>query len=85
MITKEKELIIVSENKQYNLKLYILSDIYLEIEEKEKEKMTNEIYFGNFSLKNLLELSKIFRFCDNLDEAFDTIVSIYESKKNNIK
>ena len=81
MMTKEKELIIVSENKQYNLKLYILSDIYLEIEEKEKEKMTNEIYFGNFSLKNLLELSKIFRFCDNLDEAFDTIVSIYESKK----
>ena len=39
MITKEKELIIESENKQYNLKLYILSDIYLEIEEKEKEKM----------------------------------------------
>ena len=81
MITKEKELIIESENKQYNLKLYILSDIYLEIEEKEKEKMTNEIYFVNFSLKNLLELSKIFRFCDSLDEAFDTIVSIYESKK----
>ena len=78
---KEKELILESENKRYNLKLYILSDIYLEIKEKEKEKMTNEIYFGNFSLKNLLELSKIFRFCDSLDEAFDTIVSIYESKK----
>ena len=76
---KEKELILESENKQYNLKLYILSDIYLEI--KEKEKITNEIYVGNFSLKNLLELSKIFRFCDSLDEAFDTIVSIYESKK----
>ena len=83
MITKEKELIIESENKQYNLKIYILSDIYLKIEEKEKEKekITNEIYIGNFSLKNLLELSKIFRFCDSLDEAFDTIVSIYESKK----
>ena len=79
MIAKEKELIIESENKQYNLKINILSDIYLEIEEK--EKITNEIYIGNFSLKNLLELSKIFRFCDNLDEAFDTIVSIYESKK----
>ena len=78
---QEKELILESENKQYNLKIYILSDIYLEIKEKEKEKITNEIYIGNFSLKNLLELSKIFRFCDNLDEAFDTIVSIYESKK----
>ena len=76
---KEKELILESENKQYNLKLYILSDIYLEI--KEKEKITNEIYVGNFSLKNLTELSKAFRFCDSLDEAFDTIVSICESKK----
>ena len=76
---KEKELILESENKQYNLKLYILSDIYLEI--KEKEKITNEIYVGNFSLKNLIELSKAFRVCDSLDEAFDTIVSIYESKK----
>ena len=76
---KEKELILESENKQYNLKLYILSDIYLEI--KEKEKITNEIYVGNFSLKNLTELSKAFRVCDSLDEAFDTIVSIYESKK----
>ena len=76
---KEKELILESENKQYNLKIYILSDIYLEI--KEKEKITNEIYVGNFSLKNLTELSKAFRFCDSLDEAFDTIVSIYESKK----
>ena len=28
---KEKELILESENIQYNLKLYILSDIYLEI------------------------------------------------------
>ena len=76
---KEKELILESENKQYNLKIYILSDIYLEI--KEKEKITNEIYVGNFSLKNLIELSKAFRICDSLDEAFDTIVSIYESKK----
>ena len=76
---KEKELILESENKQYNLKLYILSDIYLEI--KEKEKITNEIYVGNFSLKNLIELSKAFRVCDSLDEAFDTIVSICESKK----
>jgi hypothetical protein len=76
---KEKELILESENIQYNLKLYILSDIYLEI--KEKEKITNEIYVGNFSLKNLIELSKAFRVCDSLDEAFDTIVSIYESKK----
>ena len=76
---KEKELILESENKQYNLKLYILSDVYLEI--KEKEKITNEIYVGNFSLKNLTELSKAFRFCDSLDEAFDTIVSICESKK----
>ena len=76
---KEKELILESENKQYKLKLYILSDIYLEI--KEKENITNEIYVGNFSLKNLTELSKAFRVCDSLDEAFDTIVSIYESKK----
>ena len=76
---KEKELILESENIQYKLKLYILSDIYLEI--KEKEKITNEIYVGNFSLKNLTELSKAFRVCDSLDEAFDTIVSIYESKK----
>ena len=48
---------------------------------KEKEKITNEIYVGNFSLKNLTELSKAFRFCDSLDEAFDTIVSICKSKK----
>ena len=76
---KEKELILESENIQYKLKIYILSDIYLEI--KEKEKITNEIYVGNFSLKNLTELSKAFRVCDSLDEAFDTIVSICESKK----
>ena len=37
---KVKELILESENKQYNLKLYILSDIYLEI--KEKERMTKK-------------------------------------------
>ena len=38
MITKEKELIIESENKQYNLKINILSDIYLEIKKKKKKK-----------------------------------------------
>ena len=76
---KEKELILESENKQYNLKLYILSDIYLEI--KEKERMTNEIYVGNFSLDNLKNLSNAFSLCNNLDQAFNLIVSHCESKK----
>ena len=76
---KEKELILESENKQYNLKIYILSDIYLEI--KEKERMTNEIYLGNFSLDNLKNLSNAFSLCNNLDQAFNLIVSHCESKK----
>ena len=76
---KEKELILESENKQYNFKIYILSDIYLEI--KEKERITDEIYVGNFSLDNLKNLSNAFSLCNNLDQAFNLIVSHCESKK----
>ena len=76
---KEKEFVIESENRQYKLKSYISSDICLEV--KETEIITCEAFIGNFSLKNLVELSRAFRICDNINEAYDILLSVFESKK----
>ena len=76
---KEKEFVIESENRQYKLKSFISSDICLEV--KETEIITCEAFIGNFSLNNLIELSKAFRICDNINEAYDILLSVFESKK----
>lgn len=76
---KEKEFILVSDNKEYKVKIYILSDIVLEI--NEISKITCSIYTNNFSLEYLAKLSKGFRICDNVNEAYEIIASIIDGKK----
>ena len=64
---KEKEFILLSDNKQYKIKIKIISDIILEI--NEVEKISGAYYSNNFSLDNLIKLGKGFRICDTIEEA----------------
>ncbi len=38
-------------------------------------------YFNEFSLEKLEKISKIFKVCETITEAFDILVEILESKK----
>ena len=79
---KEKEFILLSDNKQYKIKIKIISDIILEI--NEVEKISGAYYSNNFSLDNLIKLGKGFRVCDTIEEAYDIIASNIETKKSSL-
>ena len=79
---KGKEFILLSDNKKYKVKVFLFSDIVLEI--NEIGKITTSIYINNFWLDNLIKLSKGFRIFDNINEAYDIIISILESKKSSL-
>ena len=80
-LVKEKQFLLQSDNKQYKIKISVLSDIILEINQDEK---IGTYYTNKFSLENLTKLSKCFRICDNIEEAYDIIVSNIETKKASV-
>ena len=74
-----KEFILIPENKKYKIKISVISDISIEV--IEVEKITDSIYANNFSLENLIKLSRGFRICDNINEAYEIKISELENKK----
>lgn len=71
------------ENKNYNLKIKSGKDhLYLETVEE-----NNIIYFFEvqYNLEELIQLDKIFKTCDNMDDAHELMVSNIKSDKTAIK
>lgn len=76
---KTKEYKIVSDNKVFNVKLSLFSNISIEI--NELEKIMDIFFQKSLSLDNLVHLSRGFKICENIDEVFDILVEIFEGKK----
>ena len=83
---KYKEYTLKTEDRTFQIKLYLSSDIT--IEANELNKIKGIFYSGKFSLDELVKLSKGFKICEDIKEAYDAILQIFENKKaliNNIK
>ena len=83
---KYKEYTLKTEDRTFQIKLYLSSDIT--IEANELNKIKGIFYSGKFSLDELVKLSRGFKICEDIKEAYDAIVQIFENKKaliNDIK
>ena len=80
---KLKEYSLKSDSKTFKIRLNLSSKI--NIEANEIEKIKGVFYSNIFSLEDLVKLSKGFRICEDINEAFDIIVQIFENQKANIK
>ena len=83
---KYKEYTLKTEDRTFQIKLYLSSDIT--IEANELNKIKGIFYSGKFSLDELVKFSKGFKICEDIKEAYDAILQIFENKKaliNNIK
>lgn len=80
---KSKEYSLKSDDKTFKIRLNLSSKI--NIEANEIEKIKGVFYSNIFSLENLVKLSKGFKICEDINEAFDIIVQIFENQKANIK
>ena len=79
---KSKEYTLKSEDRTFQIKLYLSSDITIEVNELNKIK--GIFYSGTFSLDDLFKLSKGFKQCENIKDAYDFIIQILEDKKASI-
>ena len=80
---KSKEYTLSSENKSFKIKINLSSNIIIEATELDKVK---GIYYSNFfSLENLVKLSKGFKICEDINEAYDIVEQIFENKKSVLK
>lgn len=70
------------ENKIYSIEILIKSNS-MKISALEKNKISTFIYENSFSLLDLQKLSKIFKMCDNITDAFEIILPKF--KNNEIK
>ena len=82
-IQKSKEYKVESEGKIFNIKIILSSNIIIEI--YELEEIQDSFYFKEFSLEDLLKINKIFKVCETINEAYDILEEIFESKKSSIK
>ena len=83
---KYKEYTLKTEDRTFQIKLYLSSDIT--IEANELNKIKGIFYSGKFSLDELVKLSRGFKICEDIKEAYDAILQIFENKKaliNDIK
>ena len=81
--TKSKEYTLNSEAKTFKIRINLSSKITMEANELDKIK---GLFYSNiFSLEDLVQLSRGFKICEDINEAFDTIVQIFENKKADIK
>ena len=79
---KSKEYTLKTENRTFKIKLYLSSDITIEANELDKVK--GIFYSNTISLDALVKLSKGFRVCEDIKEAYDIIVLIFENEKASI-
>ena len=69
---KSKEYTLNSEDKTFKIKINLSSKITIEVNELDKIK---GVFYSNiFSLEALVQLSRCFRICEDINEAFETIV-----------
>ena len=80
---KSKEYTLNSEDKTFKIRINLSSKIT--IEANELDRIKGVFYSNIFSLEALVQLSRGFRICEDINEAFDTIVQIFENKKADIK
>ena len=80
---KNKEYKIESENKTFRIKISLSSNIIIEI--YELENIQGSFYIKEFSLDELVKISKGFRICENINEAYEILEEIFEAKKSSIK
>ena len=64
---KSKEYNLKTEDRTFQIKLYLSSDITIEVNELNKIK--GIFYSGTFSLDALVKLSKGFKQCENIKDA----------------
>ena len=80
------EYILKKENRTFKIKTYLSSDIT--IESIELDKIKEDIFYSNtFSLDALVKLSKGFKICEDITEAYDIIEQMFKNDKvtiNNI-
>ena len=79
---KSKEYTLKTENRTFKIKLYLSSDITIEANELDKVK--GIFYSGKLSLDALVRLSRGFKICEDIKEAYDIIVLIFENEKASI-
>ena len=79
---KSKEYTLKTDNRTFQIKLYLSSDITIEANELDKVK--GIFYSGKFSLDELVKLSRGFKICEDIKEAYDIIVQIFENEKASI-
>ena len=80
---KSKEYTLISEAKSFKIKISLSSNIIIEVNELEKIK--GIFYSNTFSLEALVKLSRGFKICEDINEAYDIIEQIFENKKSTIK
>ena len=79
---KSKEYTLKTEDRTFQIKLYLSSDIT--IEANELNKIKGIFYSSTFSLDTLAKLSRGFKICEDIKEAYNFIIQILEDKKASI-
>ena len=79
---KSKEYTLKTESRTFQIKLYLSSDITIEANELDKVK--GIFYSNTISLDALVKLSRGFKICEDIKEAYDIMVQILENEKASI-
>ena len=79
---KSKEYTLKSENRTFKIKICLSSEITIEV--NELDKIQGIFYSSTFSLEALIKLSKGFRVCEDIKEAYDIIEQIFQNEKASI-
>ena len=82
-MNQSKEYILQTENSSFKIKLHLSTDLTIEVIELSKIK--GVYYLNNYSLEDLAKLSKGFKVCEDINEAFNMIGKILEDKNAFIK
>ena len=83
VVQKVKEYKLESEDKIFKIKLSLSSNIIIEIHEL--NKIQGSFYIKEFSLDELVKISRGFKICENINEAYEILEDIFEAKKYSIK
>ena len=80
---ESKKYKIESEGKIFEVIIILSSTITIRI--NEIDTMEYMYYYNEYSLESLIKINKIFKVCETITDAYETIVEIIESKKCSIK
>ena len=83
VVQKVKEYKLESEDKIFKIKLSLSSNIIIEIHEL--NKIQGSFYIKEFSLDELVKISRGFKVCENINDAYEILEDIFEAKKYSIK